>query len=99
MTGIETGSIYVSKTIEQDLLRFNYKNFESFEGNITTMWPDTLAIHDGYLYFVSNQLNNFPAIKNYTNRKYNFTIFKFSVGDDASYINRCAGSKTGFGIS
>ena len=99
MTGIETGSIYVSKTIEQDLLRFNYKNFESFEGNITTMWPDTLAIHDGYLYFVSNQLNNFPIKINYTNRKYNFTIFKFSVGDDASYINRCAGSKTGFGIS
>jgi len=99
MTGIETGSIYVSNSIEQDLIRFNYKDFESFQGNTTTMWPDTLAIHDGYLYFVSNQLNNFPIIINYTNRKYNFTIFKFSVDNDQSYIKGCTGFGNGLGIS
>ena len=102
MTGIETGSIYVSNTIEPDLLRFNYKEFESFQGNITTMWPDTLAIYDGFLYFVSNQLNNFPDKINYTNPKngkYNFAILKFSVDDDGSYIKGCNDSRKGLGIS
>ena len=102
MTGIETGSIYVSNTIEPDLLRFYYKDFESFQGNITTMWPDTLAIHDGFLYFVSNQLNNFPDKINYTNPKngkYNFAILKFSVDDDGSYIKGCNDSRKGLGIS
>ena len=103
MTGIETGSIYVSNTIEPDLLRFYYKDFESFQGNITTMWPDTLAIHKGYLYFVSNQLNNF-VIKQIDydhpkNGKYNFAILKFSVENDESYINGCTGFGNGLGIS
>ena len=103
MTGIETGSIYVSNTIEPDLLRFNFKDFESFQGNITTMWPDTLAIHDGYLYFVSNQLNNF-VIKQIDydhpkNGKYNFAILKFSVDNDESYIKGCTGFGNGLGIS
>ena len=102
MTGIETGSIYVSNTIEPDLLRFYYKDFESFQGNITTMWPDTLAIHDGYLYFVSNQLNNFPHnidYENPKNGKYNFAILKFSVDNDDSYIKGCSGFGNDFGIS
>jgi len=102
MTGIETGSIYVSKTIEQNLLRFNYKDFESFQGNKTTMWPDTLAIHNGYLYFVSNQLNNFPDNIDYNNPKngkFNFAILKFSVDNDDSYIKGCTGFGNGLGIS
>jgi sugar lactone lactonase YvrE len=102
MTGIETGSIYISNSIEQDLLRFNYKDFDSFQGNITTMWPDTLAIHDGYLYFVSNQLNNFPHnidYKNPKNGKYNFAILRFSVINDDSYIKGCTGFGNGLGIS
>ena len=102
MTGIETGSIYVSNMIEQDLLRFNYKDFESFQGNITTMWPDTLAMYEGYLYFVSNQLNNFPDNIDYDhpkNGKYNFAILKFSVDNDDSYIKGCTGFGNGLGIS
>ena len=101
MTGIETGSIYVSKETEPDLLRFNYKDFDSFQGNITTMWPDTLALHGGFLYFISNQLNNFPDNINYThpkNGKYNFAILKFYVGDDGSYIGGCKDSRNGLGI-
>ena len=57
------------------------------------MWPDTLAIYDGYLYFVSNQLNNFPHNIDYDhpkNKKYNFAILRFSVGNDKSYIAGCS---------
>ena len=102
MTGIETGSIYISNTTEPDLLRFDYKDFDSFQGNNTTMWPDTMALHDRFLYFVSNQLNNFPKKINYTdpkNGKYNFAILKFYVGDDGSYIGGCKDSRNGLGIS
>ena len=101
MTGIETGSVYISTEIEQDLLRFDYKEFDGFEGNTSTMWPDTLAMHDGYLYFVSNQLNNFPDDINYTNPhngKYNFAIFRFSVGNDDSYIKGCTGFGNEWGV-
>jgi len=99
MTGIETGSIYISKEIEQDLLRFDYKNFEIFKGNTTTMWPDTLAMKDGYLYFVSNQLNNFPDKIDYLNPqngKYNFAILRFKV-DDESYLKGCSGVSSEWG--
>ena len=101
MTGIETGSIYISKEIEQDLLRFDYKNFDLFEGNISTMWPDTLAMHEDYLYFVSNQLNNFPDNIDYTNPlngKYNFAILRFKVGNDESYIKGCSGFGQDWGV-
>ena len=93
ISGIETGSIYSSSDIEKDLLQFDYKDFDKFEGNETTMWPDTLAIYDGYLYFVSNQLNNFPHNIDYDhpkNKKYNFAILRFSVGNDKSYISGCS---------
>ena len=101
MTGIETGSIYISNEIEPDLLRFNYKDFDSFEGNISTMWPDTLAMHNGSLYFVTNQLNNFPDDIDYINPKngkYNFAIMRFSVGNDDSYIKGCSGFGNNWGI-
>ena len=101
MTGIETGSVYIYKEIEQDLLRFDYKEFDGFEGNTSTMWPDTLAFHKGYLYFVSNQLNNFPKYINYTNPvngKYNFAILKIKVENDDSYIKGCTGFGNEWGI-
>ena len=101
MTGIETGSIYISKEIEQDLLRFDYKDFDLFEGNISTMWPDTLAMHEEYLYFVSNQLNNFPDNIDYINPlngKYNFAILRFKVGNDESYIKGCSGFGQDWGV-
>lgn len=100
MTGIETGSIYRFNDIEEDLLRFDFKEFDVLKGNSSTMWPDTLAMHNGSLYFVSNQLNNFPDKINYTNPKngkYNFAIFKFNVGNDDSYINGCSGFSNNLG--
>ncbi len=101
MTGIETGSIYISYEVEQDLLRFDYKNFDGYIGNVSSMWPDTLAMHEGYLYFVTNQLNNFPhniSYKNPKNGKYNFAIMRFSVGNDDSYIKGCSGFGGNWGI-
>ena len=101
MTGIETGSIYVNMETENDLLQFDVKDFRSFDGNETTMWPDTLAIHDNYLYFVSNQLNNFPKNIDYDhpkNKKYNFAILRFSVGNDNSYINGCSEFGNSWGV-
>ena len=101
MTGIETGSIYVDMETEYDLLRFNHRDFKSFDGNETTMWPDTLAMYDGYLYFVSNQLNNFPHNIDYEhpkNKKYNFAILKFSVGNDDSYIKGCSEFGNSWGV-
>ena len=101
ITGIETGSIYVANEIEEDLLRLDFKDFEKFEGNKTTMWPDTLAMYDGYLYFVTNQLNNFPDKIDYDNPKngkYNFAILRLSVGNDDSYIQGCTGFRSDWGI-
>ena len=101
MTGIETGSIHVFKEIENDLLQFDYRDFVSFEGNLTTMWPDTLAMYNGYLYFVTNQLNNFPHNIDFNNPKtgkYNFAILRFSVGNDKSYINGCSEFGNSWGI-
>ena len=101
MTGIETGSIYVDRDTKYDLLQFDFKDFESFDGNETTMWPDTLAMHDGYLYFVSNQLNNFPHNIDFEkpkNGKYNFAILRFSVGNDNSYIKGCSEFGNSWGI-
>ena len=101
MTGIESGSIYVDLETEYDLLQFNHKDFKTFDGSETTMWPDTLAIHNGYLYFVTNQLNNFPNnidFKNPKIGKYNFAILKFSVGNDNSYIKGCSEFGNNWGI-
>ena len=101
MTGIESGSIHVNMNTENDLLRFDVKDFISFEGNETTMWPDSLAIHDNYLYFVTNQLNNFPKNIDYDhpkNKKYNFAILRFSVGNDNSYIKGCSEFGDSWGI-
>ena len=101
MTGIETGSVYIAEEIEKDLLRFDYRDFDGYQGDNFSMWPDTLAIYDGYLYFVTNQLNNFPNNINYTdpkNGKYNFAILKFSVGNDDSYIKGCSGLGANWGI-
>ena len=100
ITGIESGSIYSSPSIERDLLQFDYKDYETFEGNETTMWPDTLAIYNGYLYFVTNQLNNYPNNidhDNPRNHKYNFAILRFSVGIDASYIQGCSENGNSWG--
>ena len=101
MTGIETGSVYIAKEVEQDLLRFDYRNFEGYKGDEFSMWPDTLAMHEGYLYFVSNQLHNFPEDIDYEhpkNGKYNFAILRFSVGNDDSYIKGCSGFGSNWGV-
>jgi sugar lactone lactonase YvrE len=101
MTGIETGSIHVNFETENDLLQFDHKDFKSLDGDETTMWPDTMAIHNHYLYFVSNQLNNFPNNIDYDNprnKKYNFAILRFSVGNDNSYIQGCSEFGNSWGV-
>ena len=101
MTGIETGSIYSFSQVTKDLLQFDFRDFDSFDGNETTMWPDTLAIHNEYLYFVSNQLNNFPHNIDYEkpkNKKYNFAILRFQVAGDKSYIEGCSQMGDSWGI-
>ena len=101
MTGIESGSIYIANEVDQDLLRFNYNEFDKLNGSKMTMWPDTLAMHNGSLYFMSNQLNNFPNNIDYDNPKngeYNFAILKFNVENDDSYIKGCSNFGDGWGV-
>jgi len=100
ISGIESGSIFVSPEIENDLLQFDIKDYETLEGNETTMWPDTLALYDGYLYFVTNQLNNYPNNIDHDhpkNNKYNFAILRFSVENDKSYIYGCSENGNSWG--
>ena len=102
MTGIETGSIYIAKNVDPDLLRFRFNDFEKLEGSDMTMWPDSMTLFNGNLFFVSNQLNNFPDDIDYDhpkNGKYNFAIFKFEIDDnDESYIKGCLSSTEKSGI-
>ena len=91
-TGIESGSIYYVYKIDDDLLRMDFRNLNVFQGNNTSMWPDTLAIYDHKLYWVSNQLQNFPKNINYDNPNFgssNFRIFYASIDNDDSYLKEC----------
>jgi len=101
ITGIESGSIYIVNEIEEDLLRLDYRDFDTFEGNKSTIWPDTMAIYDDWLYFVTNQLNNFPDNINYnnpSNGRYNFAILRFKIGKDSSYIQGCSSFARNWGV-
>ena len=96
MTFLEDGNIYFKEEMDNDLESFNYKHFKYIKGNETTMWPDTLAFYNKWLYVISNQLNNFVISDiNYENPKYgndNFIIYKVYV-DDNSYIYGCGNSE------
>ena len=83
--------------MDNDLENFDYKKFQYVNGNLSTMWPDTLAFYNKSLYYISNQLNNFvsdPINIDFANPKTgrdNFRIYKVSI-DDNSYIYGCINS-------
>lgn len=92
MTSLEDGRIYIKKDMDDDLDNFSYKNMNYSIGNDTTLWPDTLALFNSSLYFISNQLHLFihdetkfddPSVLNF--RIYNISI----ADDDGSYIEGC----------
>ena len=92
ITGIESGNIYIAKNIDDDLLRMDYREFKVLKGNISTMWPDTLAIYDAKLFWISNQLNNFPHNINFDNPitgNDNFRIFYAEIENDGNYLLGC----------
>lgn len=92
ITGIESGNIYIAKNIDDDLLRMDYREFKVLKGNISTMWPDTLAIYDAKLFWISNQLNNFPHNINFDNPitgHDNFRIFYAEIENDGNYLLGC----------
>ena len=97
MTSLEDGRIYFKDQMDNDLENFDYKKFQYVNGNLSTMWPDTLAFYNKSLYYISNQLNNFvsdPINIDFDNPKTgrdNFRIYKVSI-DDNSYIYGCINS-------
>ena len=101
-TGIESGSIYYVDKIDDDLLRMDFRKLNIFKGNNTSMWPDTLAIYDHKLYWISNQLHNFPDRINFDKPIYgnsNFRIFYSPIDNDDTYLKECNifGSNWGIG--
>ena len=100
-TGIESGSVYYVDKIDDDLLRLDFRNLNIFQGNNTSMWPDTLAIYDHNLYWISNQLHNFPNNINFDKPNFgncNFRIFYTSVENDENYLKECSNFGGNWGI-
>lgn len=92
MTSLEDGRIYMKKDMDDDLESFSYKNLIHSIANETIMWPDTLALYNSTLYFISNQLHNFidGTIKFDDPSVFNFMIYSIPIADgDGSYIEGC----------
>lgn len=90
LTSIEDNSIYKTSAFNSVSKPIDFSAFTIFKGDKTHMWPDTLSIFNNYLYFVSNQLNNFVQDKiNFDDLDFNFRIHKLLI-DDFSYIEGCA---------
>ena len=56
------------------------------------MWPDTLSIYDAKLFWISNQLNNFPHNINFDDPitgNDNFRIFYAEIENDGNYLLGC----------
>lgn len=92
MTSLESGSIYVARDVKEDVSKLHFHSLEEVvKGNETTMWPDTLSIYNGDLYFVSNQYNNYDAdnIKEDPGELgSNYRIYKIKIEED-SYLGEC----------
>ena len=100
-TGIESGSVYYVDKIDDDLLRLDFRNLNIFQGNNTSMWPDTLTIYDHNLYWISNQLHHFPNTINFDKPNFgncNFRIFYTSVENDENYLKECSNFGGNWGI-
>lgn len=93
LSALEKNSIYIHPNLDEDFNTMYYLNFNILEGNNETMWPSSLTLHDGILYFISNQFNNY--IKNNINYdnpiygEYNFRIYSYDVVKDDSYLKGC----------
>ena len=93
LSALEKNSIYIHPNLDEDFNTMYYLNFDILEGNNETMWPSSLTLHDGILYFISNQFNNY--IKNNINYdnpiygEYNFRIYSYDVVKDDSYLKGC----------
>ena len=93
LSALEKNSIYIHPNLDEDFNTMYYLNFELLEGNNETMWPSSLTLQDGKLYFISNQFNNY--IKNKINYnepiygEYNFRIYYYDVVKDDNYLKGC----------
>ena len=93
LSALEKNSIYKHPNLDEDFHTMYYLNFELLEGNNETMWPSSLELHDGKLYFISNQFNNYIKDKiNYDEPVYglyNFRIYSYDVVNDENYLKGC----------
>ena len=93
LSALEKNSIYIHPNLDEDFNTMYYLNFDILEGNNETMWPSSLTLHDGILYFISNQFNNYIKNNiNYVNPiygEYNFRIYSYDVVKDDSYLKGC----------
>jgi hypothetical protein len=102
LTALETNSIY--QLNERQIIP-NIQNLVSPPELILTtlvndsklIWPDTMAIQDGYLYVVSNNLCAFLT-NELKFEEDNFFIYKIKLPSNAgSYLNGCDAATTNFG--
>ena len=105
-TGLESGSIYIAKKVDVDLIRFTTKKIIQIKGNNTIKWPNSLTFKDNSVYFLSNQKNiyiqnNYINIYNNKNDdssdEYYFKLLRYDLGEkDYSYIKKCTSNEKGF---
>ncbi|MCQ2816527.1 MAG: major royal jelly family protein [archaeon] len=98
-TDIENGAIHkvsVENAKSVNGISFLDSTSALVNGSNTTMWPDTIAINEEYLYFVSNQLNYFNSEEiDFDNPKFgdsNFRIYRIKIQNkEENYIIGCEG--------
>ena len=95
-TGLESGSIYIAKKVDVDLIRFTTKKIIQIKGNNTIIWPSSIIFKDKSVYFLTNQKNIYIQnnyTNNYTNNSDDNSIFKllrYDLGKkEYSYIKKC----------
>ena len=96
-TGLESGSIYIAKKVDVDLIRFTTKKIIQIKGNNTIIWPSSIIFKDKSVYFLTNQKNIYIQnnyTNNYTNNSDDNSIFKllrYDLGKkEYSYIKKCS---------
>ena len=95
-TGLESGSIYIAKEVDVDLIRFTTKKIIQIKGNNTIIWPSSIIFKDKSVYFLTNQKNIYIQ-NNYTNNYSNnsddnsiFKLLRYDLGKkEYSYIKKC----------
>ncbi len=89
LVGLENNKIYSYDLIDNDLSRFDYKGLRKLDTNEKDIFifPDKMAINDGKIFLLTNQLNSS-----------NYTIYSENI-NEKSYIYGCAGLKYKFNLS